>query len=217
MERTTRDERSRERAREYEAQLAAARHTVAVLAQFAQAREASGAGVALEVGFAATTADDAVPPLPAAVWVALRQDDLDAVIKTLVEHATAQFVLAEHEEVDANYRLTTVAESRGLPDVDRLIAQLAEFLDVPRDVVEMVCGWGPDDPRTYAEIDRLMSQRQVSPAAAGSATGSATGLVMSSSEFAAVLSLSPEQQSVLATLVRQADIVVAADGAPSQG
>jgi hypothetical protein len=213
MERTTRDERTRERARDYEAQLATARQTIAVLAQFAQAREASSSGVALEMGFAATTSADDVPPLPAAVWVALRQDDLDAVVGTLVEHATEQFVLAEHEQVDANYRLTTVAESRGVPDVERLIGQLAGFVDVPRDVVEMVCGWGPDDPRTVAEIDRLMSQRQVAPMPAA---GSGAGLVMSSSEFAAVLSLTPEQQSVLATLVRQADIVVAADGSRPQ-
>ncbi len=214
MERTTRDERSRERAREYDARLSAAREAAAVLALLAQAREASGAGGALEVGFAAAPVDTDVPALPASVWVALRQGDLDSVVDTLVEHATEQFVLAEHEQLDAGYRLTTVEECRGVPDVDRLISQLAAFVDVPRDVVAMVCGWGAGDPRTLAEIERLTAQRQETSRAP--AALSVAGLTMSSSEFAAVLSLTPEQQAVLSTLVRQADIVVAADAAPPE-
>ena len=142
------------------------------------------------------------------MWVALRQEDVDAVIEALVEHATEQFVIAEHEQLDASYRITTVRESRGLPDVDRLIAQVAAFLDVPRDVLAIVCGWGPDDPRTQAEIERLIDQRYAAPGAAGQA---ANVLTMSSSEFAAVLSLTPEQAAVLSTLVRQADVTVTAD------
>ena len=203
MGQATKEEQTRDRLREYDARLAAARAPVAVLAGFAQAREACGDGAALEVEFAARESS-----LPAAVWVALRQDDVDAVIDALVEHATEQFVIAEREQLDASYRITTVRESRGLPDVDRLIAQVAAFLDVPRDVLAIVCGWGPDDPRTQAEIERLIDQRYAASGAAGQA---ANVLTMSSSEFAAVLSLTPEQAAVLSTLVRQADVTVTAD------
>lgn len=219
--------------REYGARLAAARGSVAVLARFAQAREARGRGLALEVEFAATPIEPAGAALPAAVWVALRQGDLDAVIDTLVQHATEQFLIAEHEQVDAGYRIATVAECRGLPDVDRLIAQFAAFVQVPRDVVAIVSGWGPDDPRTLAEIERLMDQRYRPGAAAAMPVATAAPavpaepsvpsraavsevphrpeLAMSSRELTALLSLTPEQQAMLTTLVRQADIVVAAD------
>jgi hypothetical protein len=207
MAQATKDEERRARARDYEARLAAARESAAVLSEFARAREACGGG-ALEVAFAATAPEPDGAPLPAAIWVALRQGDLDAVVDLLVEHATEQFVLAEHEQLDANYRLTSVAESRGLPDVDRLTAQLASFVDVPRDVVLIVCDWGADDPRTAAEIDRLMAQRH--GAGRPATSGTATGLAMTSSELAALLSLSPEQQAMLSTLVRQADITVSA-------
>jgi hypothetical protein len=200
----TKEQESRARVREYEARLAAAGESVAVLARFAQAREQCGAGSALEICFA-----EALPEggLPAGVWVALRQDDLGAVLATLVAHASEQFLIVEHEQLDASYKLTTVAESRGLPDVDRLIDQVAAFIEVPRDVVAIVCGWGPDDPRAQAEIDRLIGQRY-SPHAATAASVPVAGLAMSSSEFAAVLSLTPEQQGVLATLVRQTVITV---------
>lgn len=208
MAQATKEQQSRDRMREYAARVEAARAPVAVLARFAQAREARGAGGALEVEFASTPVGDG-PSLPAAVWVALRQDDVDAVTDLLTEHATEQFLIAEHEQLDASYRITTVTESRGLPDVERLTAQLAAFLDVPRDVVAIVCDWGADDPRTEAEIERLIDQRYAAGAApVGRPTAA---LVMSSSEFAAVLSLTPDQAAVLATLVRQADITVAAD------
>jgi hypothetical protein len=204
MSQAAKEQRSRDRTREYDARVDAARDVVGVLALFAQAREACGDGDPLEVAFATTTTDDDGPALPAAVWVALRHDDLDAVIAALVEQASEQFVIAEHEQLDETYRLTTVAESRGLPDTDRLIEQVAGFLEVPRDVVAIVCGWGRDDPRTAAEVERLIvarfatARRAAAPAA----------LAMSSGEFAAMLSLTPEQQAVLATLVRQADLTV---------
>lgn len=236
MGHATKDQQSRDRTREYAARLEAARDPVAVLARFAVAREARGSRVrALEEEFAATPADPDGPALPAAIWVALRQGDLDAVIDTLVQHATEQFLVTEHEQLDAGYRITTVAESLGLPDVDRLIAQIAVFVEVPVDVVAMVCRWGSDDPRTLAEIERLLDQRYQTPVTSVAAvdiathrvddppptTDAATGahanratpatratLAMSSREFSAVLSLTPEQQAVLATLVRQANIVV---------
>ena len=206
MGQATKEEQARDRLREYEARLAAARDPVAVLARFAQAREARGGGAVLEVEFAAAGSEDS--SLPAALWVALRQDDVDAVLEALVQHATEQFLIAEHEQLDASYRITTVSESRGLPDVARLVAQVAAFVDVPSDVVAMVCGWGPDDPRTEAEIERLIEQRRAASAATGRQPNA---LTMSSSEFAAVLSLTPEQANVLSTLVRQANLAVTAD------
>lgn len=228
----TKGQQDRDRLREYEARLDTARESVAVLARFVHEREARGTGRALEVEFAETQVESGGSPLPAAVWVALRHDDIDAVIETLVEHAVEQFVIAEHEQLDVGYRLTTVAEHRGLPDVDALIAQLAAFLQVPRDVVSMVAGWGPDDPRTLGEIDRLVDQRyQGRVTAAGHPQRSSPGasiesppttagadarrpaLAMSSAEFAALLSLTPEQQAALATLVRQADVTVVGDPA----
>lgn len=209
MAQATKDHQRREQLREYEARLAAVREPVAVLARFAQAREAYGGGAALEVGFAAAGPEES--SLPAAVWVALRQNDVDAVIDALVQHATEQFVIAEHEQLDASYRITTVSESRGLPDVERLTAQVAAFLTVPPDVVAMVCGWGPEDPRTEDEIERLLAQRHAAAPAPASSGRAVTALSMSSAEFAAVLSLTPEQQAVLATLVRQADVTVSAD------
>jgi hypothetical protein len=235
MGQATKDQQSRDRMREYGARLETARESVAVLARFAQARESRGGGRALEEEFAATPLDPDAPLLPAAVWVAMRQGDVDAVIETLVQCASEQFVVAEHEQLDADYRLTTIAESLGLPDVDRLIAQVAAFVQVPRDVVAIVTGWGPDDPRTLAEIEALMDHRYgastvepaPTPAAASAApspeprmavgSGDRPGLAMSSSELAAVLSLTPEQQAVLGTLVRQADIVVVSDADTADG
>ena len=204
MSQAAKEQRSRDRTREYDARVDAARDVVGVLALFAQAREACSGGDALEVAFATTSTDDDGSPLPAAVWVALRHDDLDAVLATLVEQASEQFVIAEHEQLDETYRLTTVAESRGLPDTDRLIEQLAAFLEVPRDVVAIVCGWGRDDPRTAAEVERLIAARYATSRRAAAPAA----LAMSSGEFAAMLSLTPEQQAVLATLVRQADLTV---------
>jgi hypothetical protein len=222
MRQATKEQQDRDRLREYEARVAAARESVAVLAQFAQAREARRNGTALEVEFATTSAEVDGAGLPASVWVGLRHDDLDAVLDTLIEHAADQFIIAEHEQLDADYRITTVAESRALPAVEALITQLAAFIQVPHDVVAMVSGWGADDPRTLAEIERLMDQRYGPPSivaepASTPARGTPTvaadrpTLAMSSGELTALLSLTPDQQAALATLVRQADVVVPAE------
>ena len=152
------------------------------------------------------------------MWVALRQGDVDATIDALVRISGNEFVIAAHEELDTGYRLTTVEERRALPDVELLQAQIAEFLQVPRDVVGIIAGWGPDDPRTAAEIDTLLEQRFGSTAPRGpdpavaSAHSPRAGLVMSSEEFTAMLNLTPEQRAVLGTLVRQADITLVAGG-----
>lgn len=231
----TKDELRRERLREYDAALTAARLPLAVLTLFARGREARAGGQLLEEAFAATEVDgvDAADRLPAAVWVALRHGDVDACLELVLRRSRTEFVLAAHEELDAGYRLTKVEERRPLPDVELLVGQLAAFLHVPRDVVAIISGWGADDPRTAAEVDTLLEQRFGSLAAAppaitsdagtagssrpavtpGRPEGAAgTGLRMSSAEFCALLNLGPEQRAVLGTLVRQTEITIDADG-----
>ncbi|HEX8082479.1 MAG TPA: hypothetical protein VF557_19885 [Jatrophihabitans sp.] len=227
MAQATKDELRRERLREYDAALTAARSPVAVLALFAKGREARAGGELLEEAFAATAVEGVAEAdlLPAAVWVALRHGDVDTVIELLMRMSRTEFVLAAHEELDAGYRLTKVEERRPLPDVELLLSQLAAFLRVPRDVVAIISGWGADDPRTAAEIETLLEQRFGSPSAGQPASGAvapevvrapdggqSAGLRMSSAEFSALLNLAPEQRAVLGTLVRQTEITITAQG-----
>lgn len=220
------EQQRRERIREYEAALSNAASALSVLALFVQAREARAHGESLEEAFAATTAAPDAAPLPAAVWVALRQNDIDAALDLLVSLSRTDFVIAEHEQLDEGYRLVTVEENRALPELDALLAQLSESLHVPVDVLTMVAGWGANDPRTDSEIDALIEQRfgpstdpkapppQHAPvqAPARSATARAHGgLTMSAGEFSALLSMSPEQRRVLATLIRQTTITIHAN------
>ena len=201
----------------------------------AKGRESRPDAHALEELFAATSPGpgDERQPLPAAVWVALRQGDVDATVDALVACSSEQFLIAAHEQLDDTYRLTTVEERRGLPDVTLLQDQVAAFLQLPPDVVAIASGWGPDDPRTEAEIQTLLDQRfgppgfavapraappQATPpqaataqaATAQAATAHGRELSMSSTEFAALLNLTPEQGGVLDTLVRQTDLVITA-------
>lgn len=241
MAQATKDELRRERLREYDAALTAARSPVAVLALFARGREARAGDELLEEAFAATAVEgvDTADLLPAAVWVALRQGDVDATVEQLMRMSRTEFVLAAHEELDAGYRLTKVEERRPLPDVELLIGQVAALLRIPRDVVAIISGWGAEDPRTAAEVETLLEQRfglagggrpgttaAGSDAAGSGAAGSGaagsgaavapdagrrSGLRMSSAEFSALLNLAPEQRAVLGTLVRQTEITIAAD------
>jgi hypothetical protein len=179
MASATKDELRRERLREYDAALTAARAPLAVLALFARGREARAGEQLLEEAFAATEVAgvEAVDRLPAAVWVALRHGDVDACLELMLRVSRTEFVLAAHEELDAGYRLTKVEERRPLPDVELLIGQVAAFLHIPRDVVAIISGWGADDPRTAAEIDTLLEQRfgsRAGSAPAVSTTGSTT-------------------------------------------
>jgi hypothetical protein len=191
---------------EYEAAVDAARGPVAVLQLLAQGREARSrtGDEPLEVAFAATAVDGA-EPLPAAVWVALRHGDLDASATALLGASRTEFVVGEHEELDSTYRLRTVEERRVLPDIGVLQLQLAALLDIPWDVVTMLCEWGPDDPRTQHEVDALLDARfevaDGSPARGGR-------LQMSADELAALLQLTPDQGKLLNTLVRQADVTI---------
>lgn len=219
MSQGLKEQRRRERLREYDTALSGARSALAVLAQFVRGRESRASGESLEEAFAASPqAADGAAPLPAAIWVALRHDDIDAALDHLMTLSTSEFLIAAHEQLDDGYRLVTVEENRPLPDVDRLPAQLAGFLQVPADVVAMVAGWGPDDPRTAAEIDTLLDQRFGSPhpdvpapvtrSGPAPTRAVAAGLLMSADEFNALLTLTPEQRQVLATLVRQTTITI---------
>ncbi len=210
MARISREQRD-QRLVEYETKLTAASNPVAVMELFAQAREARArAGEPpLEVAFAAT-AVEGDDPLPAAVWVALRQGEVEASVDALLRASRTTFVVGEHEELDANYRLTTIEERRPLPDVDLLQTQLAAFLQIPRDVIVMIADWGPDDPRTTKEIDALLDGRfggTTAPAASPSAN-QPHRLEMSADELTAMLQLTPDQGSLLQTLVRQADVTI---------
>ena len=229
MAQTRRDEERRERLREYEAVLTAARSPVEVLVLFAKVREDRASDERLEEAFAASIPEgvDDADLLPAAAWVALRQGDVDAVVEALVRTSSTELVLAAHEQLDAGYRLTSVEERRALPDVERLEAQVASFLRIPRDVVAMITSWGPDDPRTALEIEALVEQRfgspprlakpsrarrEPSPGVSAQVSGPGISLFMSSAEFTALLNLTPEQSAVLTTLVRQATIAIGCDG-----
>jgi len=192
---------------EYEAAVAAARGPVAVLQLLAQGREtrARTSEEPLEVTFVATPVDGA-DSLPAAVWVALRHGDLDASATALLSASRTEFVVGEHEELDSTYRLRIVEERRVLPDVGVLQLQMAAMLDIPWDVVSMLCEWGPDDPRTQHEVDALLDAR-FEPAS-DTAPGRAGRLQMSADELAALLQLTPDQGKLLNTLVRQADVTI---------
>src|SRR2546429_296010 len=92
-----------------------------------------------------------------------------------------------------------------LPDIGILQLQMAAMLDIPWDVVTMLCEWGPDDPRTQHEVDALLDARF---AAADSLPTRGGGLQMSADELAALLQLTPDQGKLLNTLVRQADVTI---------
>jgi hypothetical protein len=210
MVHASKEQQRRDRVREYDSALGASRVPLSVMVHFVRAREARSSGVALEEAFGSTAVDGVEERLPAAVWVALRRADLDAALQTLVRGSRRQFLIAEHEELDAGYRLMTVAERRGLPDMELLVDQIAAFLQIPPDVVAMIATWDPDDPKTVGEVNALLDQRFGPPPAGDAAAKPAapSALSMSSTEFVALLQLTPQQQSVLATLVRQSDITV---------
>jgi hypothetical protein len=241
MLQTTKDELRRQRLREYEAALTEARASVSVLVQFVKGRQARSGGGLLEEAFAASSVEgvDDAHLFPAAVWVTLRQGDVDATLDTMVQLSTKEFVVGEHERLDTGYRLTTVEERRALPDVELLQLQIAGFLHIPCDVVAVIASWGADDPRTASEVDSLLEQRfgSVAPGAAESATAGtptregvatdadlasdptggaggdpAAGLTLSSAEFIALLHLTPEQGTILETLVRQTAITIGVNG-----
>lgn len=207
----TKEDQRRERLRELDGLMARAGTAVTALALLVQGREAraSAGDAPLEMAFAA--ADTGKPPLPAGLWVALRRGDTLMALDLLVGASDIEFVVGEREEMGSGYRLETVAETRALPDVDLLQAQLAAVLDLPLDVVTLLAAWGADDPRTATEVNALLDARfsAAGRAIAGEArpVGSGT-LSMSVDELADVLQLAPEQAKVLATLARRAAMTI---------
>jgi hypothetical protein len=203
------------RLRQFDAECDAARATAAVMAAVVRGREARAGDVAepLEVSFAAQGS------LPAAVWVGLRSDDVDTVMTALAAASDRIFLVSEHEEMGAGYKLQKVEETRVLPDATLLLDQLAAMLAIPADVLGVLGQWGPDDPRTSVEITALLDSRfgqlppdaadEIPPAPPASGTRPADiGLRMSVQEMADVLQLSEAQAKVLATLVRRAGVTI---------
>jgi hypothetical protein len=200
------------RLREYQAELDAAARLVAVLGAVVRGREVRGWHEAEppEVRFAASAPNDTTG-LPAAVWVALRQDDTATVLDALTAASDRTFVVAEHEQMGEGYRLQTVQERLPLPDSELLLTQLAGVLGIPSDVLAVLGQWGLDDPRTAGEVNALLDSRF---GAAGQERRAIVtpgeGLVMSVQEAADVLQLSPAQTKVLTTLVRRVGVTITA-------
>ncbi|HET6875975.1 MAG TPA: hypothetical protein VFH38_00445 [Jatrophihabitans sp.] len=204
-----------ERTRDYTAALDLARGQVAAMGALVLAREArpTTAGKPLELQFAATEVDGRA--LPAAVWVALRRGSVDAALDAMCAVSTTHFLIEEREEIGAGYRLQTVEETRPLPEVDLLLAQLAAMLDIPVDVLAVLADWGGEDPRLEAEIDELLASRfgpatrasQPPPPLAAMADAATERpqelgrLEMTVAQAAAVLRLDQDQARTLATLV----------------
>lgn len=215
-----------DRLREYAATVEVAALPVAAMGVLVRAREARAWTDELppEVVFAATTVDDRA--LPASVWVALRREDVDGAVEAMIGASQTTFLVESREEMGEGYRLQTVEETRPLPEVDLLLAQLAAMVDIPIDVLAMLAEWGAEDPRTASEIAELLDRRlgrddTGGPAAVPAPVVAAPalpvarhavpddgGLVMSVADAVAVLRLSEEQARALATLVRRVPVTL---------
>jgi hypothetical protein len=197
-----------DRLREYASILELATVPVATMGVLVRAREARAwtSGEPPEVVFAHTTVGDRA--LPAAVWVALRRDDVAAAVDAMAAASQTTFLIEAREEMGEGYRLQTVEETRPLPELDLLRAQLAAMLEIPEDVLAVLAEWGPDDPRTVHEIEDLLDRRlgaQDAPAPRHAAPAG-DGLTMTVAEAVDVLRLSEEQARALATLVRRTSV-----------
>lgn len=211
MSSPTQEQSRSARLREYQDRLDAAARLVAVLGAIVRGREVRGwhESEPPEVRFAAS-APDGRTGLPAAVWVALRQDDSATVLDALTAASDRTFVVAEHEQMGEGYRLQTVQERLPLPDSELLLAQLADLLGIPADVLAVLGQWGLDDPRTAGEVNALLDSRFGAAGEASPAVPRGDGLVMSVQEAADVLQLSPAQTKVLSTLVRRVGVTITA-------
>jgi hypothetical protein len=216
--RTPAKEQSRaDRLREHATAIMHARHVVAAMGLLVRGREARArdGDSPLEVAFALVDVDGR--SLPAAVWVALRRDDVDATIDAMMAASKTQFLIEEREVMGEGYRLQSVADTLPLPEPELLIAQLARTVDIPFDVLSVIGDWGPDDPRSASEIDELLTAR-FGPAeravpsfhvpAHAMADEPAGQLRMTVSEAAEVLRLDDEQVRALTVLVRNAAVTL---------
>jgi hypothetical protein len=211
--------------REHAATLERARCVVGAMGQLVRGREARArdGDTPLEVQFARVEVDGR--SLPAAVWVALRRDDVDAAIDAMTSASQARFVIEEREVVGEGYRLESVQDTLPLPEPELLAAQLSRTLDVPLDVLTVIAEWGPDDPRAASEIEDLLTARfgAVDPRHARTTTISrqppdhpalAEGrgcLTMTVADLAQVLRLDDDQVRALAILVRNAMVTLVMD------
>lgn len=204
-----------DRLREYAAAREAALLPVATMAVLVQAREARSWEPAdpPEIVFAQTSVDGRA--LPAAVWVALRRDDVAGAVEAMAAASETPFLIESREEMGEGYRLQTVEETRPLPEVDLLLGQLATMLDIPNDVLGILSEWGPEDPRTWREIDDLFDRR-LGPTEASVAQAprhavpAGDGLTMTVADTVSVLRLSEEQAAALETLVRRVHVTITA-------
>jgi hypothetical protein len=206
----SKDEQRADRVREYELLMAAATSAVGALALVVQGREARAEpdDPPLETAFA--RADETDRPLPAGLWVALRRGDVETAVELLAGASDVDFVVGEIETMGAGYRLETVEEKRALPDLDRLQARLAALLDIPPDVLRVLAEWGPDDPRTRAEVDVLLDGR-FGPGPSSLVTPTDAGfsaLTISVAEMSDVLQLTPKQAKVLTTLAGRTTLTI---------
>lgn len=211
-----------ERMKEHAALIEHARQVLGAMGLIVRGREArarSGA-TPLEIEFARTDVDG--PALPAAVWVALRRDDVNAAIQAMAEVSDTHFIVDEREVMGAGYRLQSVQDTLPLPETDVLVAQLGAMLDVPIDVLKVLSQWGADDPRAVSEIDELLTSRfgpaerahtetdAPVPEASQASTAPTGQLTMTVADAAQVLRLDEDQARALATLVRNATVTITA-------
>lgn len=198
-----------DRLREYAGLVEVAGFAVAAMGVLVRGREARAwtSSEPLEVVFAATAIGE--HSLPAAVWVSLRRGDASGALETMTAVSQTTFLVSSRDEMGEGYRLQTVDETRPLPAVTLLLAQLAAMLDIPVDVLSVVAEWGADDPRTQTEIDELLGRRFGAVGApAAVAPPSGDGLTMTVAETVDVLQLSEAQAKVLATLVRRVGVTI---------
>lgn len=225
MSTPSKDHARAERVREHAAIVEQARTVVSAMGQLVRGREARARDdeTSLEVQFARVEADGR--SLPAAVWVALRRDDVDAAIDAMTSASQARFVLEEREVVGEGYRLESVQDTLPLPESDLLAAQLSRMLDIPVDVLTVIAEWGPDDPRAASEIDDLLTARfgaadpRHAPTAAGpplpprqpALAEARGGLTMTVADVAQVLRLDEDQVGALTILVRNTTVTLVLD------
>jgi hypothetical protein len=215
--RTPAKEQSRaDRLRDHASAIMRARQVVGAMGLLVRGREARAhdGDPPLEVSFAHIDVDGR--SLPAAVWVALRRDDVDAAIDAMMAASETQFLIEEREVMGEGYRLQSVEDTLPLPEPDLLTAQLARAVDVPLDVLSVIADWGPDDPRSASEIDELLTAR-FGPAEravptmhvpAHAIADPAGQLTMTVGEAAEVLRLDEEQVRALSVLVRNASVTL---------
>jgi hypothetical protein len=208
-----------ERLREHAVAADRARQVAAAMGPLVRGREARAqpGEPPLEVAFASLEVDGR--GLPAAVWVALRRDDVEAAVDAMTAASQTEFLIEEREEMGDGYRLQSVTETLPVPESDLLLALVSRASTVPVDVLTVLAEWGPADPRSAPEVDDLLTSRfgpvRRPAAAAARPQGEVEPdaqvdgrLAMTVGEVAQVLRLSDEQLSALTVLVRNAAVTL---------